>query len=179
MVDRARCPKCQKYFRYVPATDIPRCGHCGWEQQAPEPMKVITLWQPWASLIIDGHKTTETRLHDRFKKLAGKRIAIHAGKTYDPDAWRQVNLWTLDADARKTAAPENARLLPMGAILGTADVLKADWLDMNMTSTKGALINCHDELRFGLFLADVVMFGQPIPCGGRQGVWRWECPVDA
>jgi predicted transcriptional regulator len=42
-------------------------------------MKVITLWQPWASFIALGWKTIETRTHDRFKNLVCERIAIHAG----------------------------------------------------------------------------------------------------
>ena len=38
----------------------------------------ISLWQPWASLIALGWKTVETRGHNRFACLAGRRIAIPA-----------------------------------------------------------------------------------------------------
>ena len=43
-------------------------------------VKAITLHEPWASLIIDGHKTVETRSWAPPVNLIGHRIAIHAGK---------------------------------------------------------------------------------------------------
>jgi hypothetical protein len=36
----------------------------------------ITLWRPWSTWIADGRKTIETRTHDRFRSLVGKRIGI-------------------------------------------------------------------------------------------------------
>lgn len=53
-------------------------------------MKAITIWQPWASLIMSGRKAIETRTHDRFKGLVGQRIAIHAGRRWDTDCWRAM-----------------------------------------------------------------------------------------
>lgn len=46
-------------------------------------MKVITLWQPWATWVVLGWKTIETRLHPRFASLAGQVIGIHAGLKFD------------------------------------------------------------------------------------------------
>ena len=45
-------------------------------------MKALTVWQPWASLIIIGAKAYEFRKWDyttRCPHLVGKRIVIHAG----------------------------------------------------------------------------------------------------
>jgi len=36
----------------------------------PDWMPVITLWQPWASWVIEGRKRIETRTHDRLGSLA-------------------------------------------------------------------------------------------------------------
>src|SRR5689334_13020773 len=47
---------------------------------------VITLYQPWATWIMRGWKTIETRTHNKFSRLEGKRILIHAGLTTDADA---------------------------------------------------------------------------------------------
>lgn len=46
----------------------------------------ITLTQPWATWIIRGWKTIETRTHNRFACLDKKTILIHAGMTTDKSA---------------------------------------------------------------------------------------------
>lgn len=179
MIEHVRCPKCEKHISYDAATEVVKCGNCGWKQQQPEIIKVITLHEPWASLIINSFKKLETRRHEQLKYLAGQRIGIHAGRKYDGNAWRQVKLWARDEAAVQMAMPENARFLTMGAILGTATVVSADWIKQHRIHTHAALVNCHDDRRFGLFLADVKKFAEPIPWTGRQGAWNWECPVDA
>ena len=42
-------------------------------------MKAITLWQPYASLLVAGRKPHETRSWPPPDSLLGARIAIHAG----------------------------------------------------------------------------------------------------
>ena len=42
-------------------------------------MKVLTVWQPWATLIAEGAKPYEFRGWKPPAKLIGQRIAIHAG----------------------------------------------------------------------------------------------------
>ena len=42
-------------------------------------MKVLTVWQPWSSLIAYGWKPYEFRSRPPPKTVVGKRIAIHAG----------------------------------------------------------------------------------------------------
>ena len=49
-------------------------------------MKVISLWQPWASLIACGAKPYETRDWAPPAALIGQTIAIHAAKKVDKDA---------------------------------------------------------------------------------------------
>lgn len=41
-------------------------------------MKTLSLWQPWASLVVEGVKTIETRSWPAPQSLIGQRIAIHA-----------------------------------------------------------------------------------------------------
>lgn len=47
---------------------------------------VITLYQPWATWIVRGWKTIETRTHNKFACLIGKTILIHAGQKTDASA---------------------------------------------------------------------------------------------
>ena len=46
-------------------------------------MKALTLWQPWASVVALGIKKIENRRWKPPASVIGRRIAIHAGKTYD------------------------------------------------------------------------------------------------
>ena len=48
-------------------------------------MKAITLKQPWASLVASGLKQVENRTWAVPRSIRGERIAIHAGKGFDPD----------------------------------------------------------------------------------------------
>jgi hypothetical protein len=42
-------------------------------------MKALTIWQPWASLIMAGAKPVEWRGWPCPRWIVGQRIAIHAG----------------------------------------------------------------------------------------------------
>lgn len=44
-------------------------------------MRVITLQQPWESLIVRGVENIETRSWAPPRSLIGQMIAIHAGRT--------------------------------------------------------------------------------------------------
>ncbi|MGB9649539.1 MAG: hypothetical protein WA709_06240 [Stellaceae bacterium] len=98
----------------------------------PEPLAAATVWQPWATLIIEGWKPYEFRkwdYRDRRRDLVGKRIAIHAGAR---PARRDEIADLLDRLSRKhsmiaeAAAPFLERwhlspgILPLSAVLGTA-----------------------------------------------------------
>ena len=54
---------------------------------------VITLYQPWATWIMRGWKTIETRTHSRFACLRGQTILIHAGKTTDKSELVTENIY--------------------------------------------------------------------------------------
>ena len=45
------------------------------------PTTVLSVWQPWASLLATGTKTIETRTEPAPAALVGQRIAIHASST--------------------------------------------------------------------------------------------------
>ncbi len=44
-------------------------------------MKALSIWQPWASLIMSGHKKIETRSWPAPYSVRGQRIAIASTKT--------------------------------------------------------------------------------------------------
>jgi hypothetical protein len=142
-------------------------------------MKVITLWQPWASFIALGWKTIETRTHDRFKNLKGETIGIHAGNKWDKDwyelTWEYFSFeqrrYTIDVYDQFEVENSNVK----GNIICIATVESAGWLFKK--DSQKALINCDPkELgfhRFGLCLSDIINI-TPIPVKGKQGIWNYE-----
>jgi hypothetical protein len=48
-------------------------------------MKALSIWQPWASLIMSGHKKIETRSWPAPYPIRGQRIAIASTKTVRPE----------------------------------------------------------------------------------------------
>ena len=134
-------------------------------------MKIITLWQPWASFIAWGWKTIETRTHDRFKSLVGERIGIHAGNNWDKN-WRELAApYLIQMQIDEVGLLKSAFDLGYckGEIICTAKVEKAHWLLHEWRFDSQALCECDNDL-FGLFLTDIMQI-EPIPAKGKQGIW--------
>ncbi len=74
-------------------------------------MKALSIQQPWAWLILNGHKDVENRSWStRFRG----EFAIHAGKTFDVEGFEYVQSHLPDIELPKTNEFE------MGGIVGTA-----------------------------------------------------------
>jgi len=89
-------------------------------------MKALTIHQPWASLIIHGVKTIETRGWACPKSLIGERLAIHAGKSTEW-AGEDVGDWSFEPGPVNEPEMVNRATMeslpaPLGAILGTVQV---------------------------------------------------------
>jgi len=137
-------------------------------------MKTITLYEPWATWVGLKWKKIETRTHDRFKCLAGQRIAIHAGLKFDK-FWPEAACDYLTDEQKcfmlRVASSVDGGMLH-GRILCTAFVAEARRLAMG--DSKLALCDCGRGDRFGLVFADVrPVEGYP-KARGHQGVWDWE-----
>lgn len=129
-------------------------------------MPVITLYQPWATWVVVGWKTIETRLHRGFKSLEGKRVLIHGGKKVDEGAWDAAAPWI-------TKEQEEYRgSYPTGAIIGSALVTEFRVLDEN--DSRYALIDCCTVIRYGLLLNEVLCFFEPMLVEGSMGIWYFD-----
>lgn len=126
---------------------------------------VITLYQPWATWVMLGDKSIETRTHDRFKSLLGKRIGIHAGMSTDTTAWDNPYLSKEEKDMK-------IEKLFHGVILGTAFVY--DFRLLKKSHSKRALVDCASTQRWGLFLNEIVVFNRPVPAKGEMGIWYFN-----
>ena len=157
-------------------------------------MKALTVYQPWASLIMIGAKPHEFRGWDyraREPGLAGQRIVIHAasraiqrGEVEDLMARILAGDTSLVGDLAlplldKIASAHGYRgVVKMSAGLGTATLGEPRTV-ADLFGGKG-----HDSARLSHHLwawplTDVATFPQPVPCRGMQGFWRWPFPHDA
>src|SRR5215831_25722 len=51
---------------------------------------LISMWQPWAQWIELGWKRVESRTHQRFASLLGRRIGIHISPYWDTNWLREA-----------------------------------------------------------------------------------------
>lgn len=130
-------------------------------------LPVITLYQPWATWIVRGWKTIETRTHNRFSCLLHNRVLIHAGLTTDNSVLVTENPYL--THEQLIQKPEE---IVNGYILGSVHVNYYGALnDMN---SKASLIDCGTTRRYGLFLDNVQKFDNPIPEKGSMGIWYYD-----
>jgi len=125
---------------------------------------IISMWQPWAQWIAEGWKLIESRTHNRFKSLEGKRIGIHASAKWDAD-WSTASADFLPYE-RRMQTFNFARLKP--SVICTA--LVSSYGPLTPAEGKWALIECETP-RFGLWLRDLEQIKPAILCRGRQGIF--------
>ena len=130
-------------------------------------MKALTLWQPWASLIVLGHKRFETRSW-KTDGLIGERIAIHAAKRPAED----MNSKLLNELAALELEPA---FLPLGAVVGTGvttDFCRTELIAPDLPASELAFGD-YSPGRWAWRIEDVEALPEPIPARGRQGIWEW------
>lgn len=150
-------------------------------------VKVISILQPWASLVAAGHKRIETRSWST--KYRGE-ILIHAS------AGKKKECRTIAMDFQQEFFDlqlPKYESLPLGAIIGKANLIDtfkmgAVWgmIQQNMKCSIGGNIIDFTEQeiafgdyypgRYGWLLSDPVLFEKPIPAKGKLGIWEFEMP---
>lgn len=139
-------------------------------------MKAISLHEPWASCIMWGWKTIETRLHQKLKSLVNQKIIIHVtkNKSFIKDADTILEIMGYLGTKQKD---EFARYLnsdhfekTFGRLIGTVEVI--DFARLNKNNSKDALIDCRYENRYGLFLRYPKLFINPALYKGSQGIFN-------
>jgi len=152
-------------------------------------MKAITIWQPWASLIMVGAKPFEFRpksfLQYANAPAIGERVVIHAGARPIKPAEVEDLLRRLGADDDMTGlvvdvarqllervrAAHKYRGLPLAAGLGTAVLGKP----RNAGTIFAGLPHDSDrgDFNWAWPLTDLQPFDAPVPARGFQGFWHW------
>lgn len=125
-------------------------------------MKVLTIKEPWATLIIEGYKMYEFRSWRT--KYRGK-ILIHAGMSLERDNAEKFKDYNLEYSK--------------GAIIGEAEITDCIFVTKEI----------NDELRkinplvygksghvekYAWKLENIKKYDKPIPIKGQLGLWNYE-----
>lgn len=160
-------------------------------------IKVITLWQPWASLIMIGAKPWEFRSWSYVARGVGVKpgdtIGIHAAaRPIKPTEIKDL-LARLDDPVCSTGlVPNVARpllerldaafkcmgVIETSALLGTGTIGKPA-LASEVKPEWAALINDSDRLEhcnWAWPMADIRRFDAPVFIPGHQGFWNYQMP---
>lgn len=155
---RARISRC----RVCGCTDIQACeGGCWWVEpdlcSACKPTRALSILQPWAWLIANGHKDIENRSwRTRFRG----RVLIHAGKRWGRE--QRDDLLHVRACFPQIPMPD---AFDLGGIVGEATIV--DCVD----DSDSAWFNGE----YGFVVADA----RPLPfraCRGELGFFRPKFP---
>lgn len=127
-------------------------------------MKVITLKQPFASLIAEGYKEYEFRT---WKTSFRGELYIHAGLGVDKEAMKRFEYLNLE--------------YPQGQIIAKCNMTDCLLIDDNMKQFlkekdpivyKGA-INHTGKVEYGFKLENVEKI-KPIPATGKLSIWEYK-----
>ena len=129
-------------------------------------MKVLTIKQPWATLIMQKDKRFEFR---SWRTKYRGDLLIHAGKGIDKEAMERLSNYI----------PE---VLPTGKILGKVTLV--DCVKMSL-EFKEKLLKENKEIykdssfkeNYGWQLENVELFNEPIEAKGKLGLWEYEYKV--
>lgn len=134
-------------------------------------MKGLTIWQPRATLVVIGAKPFETRTVRPPHGLIGQRIAIHAAvRPFRPAT--DVDVPTYHEMMR---ALDRAGLrideLPLGALVGTARLVKAEKVDHahEFARLPPDRFGDYSVGRWVWFLDQVQQLPEPVEFRGAQG----------
>lgn len=125
-------------------------------------MKVLTIKEPWATLIIEGYKEYEFR---SWKTNYRGKILIHAGKTIEHDMLDRFGDYNLKYNC--------------GYIIGEAYITDCILVDekfnkklQNINSKVYAGSN-HTET-YAWKLENIKRYDNPISCKGKLGLWNYD-----
>lgn len=153
-------------------------------------IKAVTIWQPWASLIMAGVKPYEFRGWPAPRALRGTRIAVHAGgRPVKPAELQDLIVRLRGQDAWTTCLKPEALallerwyqspgMLPRSCVLGTA-MLGEPRRSFDIAEEFGGHVNDSDRdqhSNWGWPLSDLVHFEPPFEAKGAQGFWEWKAP---
>lgn len=125
-------------------------------------MKVLTIKQPWASLIINQYKKYEFR---SWKTKYRGKILIHAGMSIEKDMLERFKEYNLDYSK--------------GAIIGEAEIVDCILVDEEFNEklrkiNKTVYGKSNHVETYAWKLENVIKYEKPIYIKGQLGLWNYN-----
>ena len=124
-------------------------------------MKVLTIKEPWASLIIDGYKKYEFR---SWKTNYRGKLLIHAGKSIDKDMLYIANKY-------------NIKINP-GNILGEVEITDCikvdDEFNKYLKKDNSLVYRGSYKDDYAWKIEKVKKYDKTIPVNGKLGIWYYD-----
>ena len=146
-------------------------------------MKALTLWQPWASLVILGYKKIETR---SWSTVHRGKLAIHAAKQ-EPKSVFSTTARIFSEEAKLAVGmclayygAQTFNELPRGCVLGEVDLVLCEPsgnVDLMKLESLERVLGDYSLHRFAWHLEKPEHYHPFIfPVRGYQRLWNWEKP---
>lgn len=139
-------------------------------------MKVISIWQPFASLAVAGHKQVETRSWDAPRSLIGNTLGIASTKSCKPEQSAYFSDEGFVRAYGETGLPPLPEL-PFGCLVGHVRLVASELMTEEMiaaTPEKERLFGVWEPGRYAWRLSEPVMLIVPLRIRGKQGIFDWE-----
>ena len=123
-------------------------------------MKVLSIREPWASLIVNGYKTYEFRTWNT--KYRGK-ILIHSSLSIEKKNLNRFKNYNININS--------------GYIIGEAQITDSVWIDEKLHKKllkKDKEVYKNSVNCYGFKLENIKKYKKPIPAKGRLGFWNFE-----
>lgn len=137
------------------------------QQRKGEKMKVLSLTEPYATLIKNGIKTIETR---SWKTKYRGKLYIHASSTKIPKSFK---------DNKELMSLINIDELNYGKIICSCDLV--DCIEMTDSFINQVKENKNEYIsgiyasgRYAWILKNIEILDNPIPAKGHLGIWNYE-----
>lgn len=137
-------------------------------------LKTISIWQPWASLLVHNHKFIETRGWPAPKSLIGTTIGIASTKTIKPEQ-RQAVLDDEFARFYTATGLPPLEELPHGYLLGTVLLHSCEVITdetMEEITEEEAAFGWFSPGRYAWRVRHPTRYVPPIAVRGSQGIWE-------
>ena len=125
-------------------------------------MKVLTIKEPWATLIIEGYKKYEFR---SWKTKYRGKILIHAGMSIEKDMLERFKEYDLSYSK--------------GAIIGEAEIVDCILVDKEFNKklrkiNKTVYGKSNHVETYAWKLENIVKYDEPIYIKGQLGLWNYN-----
>jgi hypothetical protein len=130
-------------------------------------MKVLSLTEPYATLIKNGIKTIETR---SWKTTYRGRLYIHASSTKIPKAYREN---------QALMSLVNNKELSYGNIICSCDLVDCvemtdEFIDEIKKNNNEYVTGIYAKGRYAWILKNIEVLNNPINVKGHLGIWNFE-----